>query len=272
MDDLDDPLAWVQARAEADPVRRRVLEALARRACAQAAGPLRERLVTRLMQRAAAEPVPLPVRRAANAASPLTALVAELQAGPELRQVQAHRHTWSALRLTRRLAEVSAPVPEHLGPLNSQVLVARALQQLQGLSPDYLQRLLTQMDALAALAPLRVATDTEKPARPAARLAVALVRRHIRAGQKKGPGIPGLAKLSARSGREPYLVSASLVSLTPFLPASSPTRCSLVRAYSAPIFTSCQMKYSMPGLASTSTLSVFSAWDSTVCLPGATSL
>ena len=171
MEDLGDPMAWVQARAEVDPVRRRVLEALARRASAQAPGPLRERLVAKLLQRAEANPAPLPVRRVANATSPLTALLAELQAHPELRNVQVHRRTWTALRLTRRLAEVSAPVPEHLGPLNSQVLVARALQQVQGLSPDYLQHLLTQMEALAALAPLQVAADAEKPARPAAKKA-----------------------------------------------------------------------------------------------------
>jgi len=63
-------------------------------------------------------------------------------------------------------------VPEHLGPLNSQVLVTRALQQLQGLAPDYLQRLLTQLDTLAALAPLQATAETEKPtraARPAAK-------------------------------------------------------------------------------------------------------
>ncbi|MGQ3094128.1 MAG: DUF2894 domain-containing protein, partial [Roseateles sp.] len=83
-----------------------------------------------------------------------------------------HRRTWSALRLTRRMAEVSAPLPEHLGPLNSQVLVSRALQQLKDLSPDYLQRLLTQLDTLAALAPLQAAAEAENPARaarPAAR-------------------------------------------------------------------------------------------------------
>lgn len=166
---MDDPVAWVQARAEADPVRLRVLEALARRAAAQPEGALRERLVARLVQRAEAAPIALPARRGANTPSPLTELVAEMQAGPELRNVQLHRRTWSALRLTRRLAEVSAPVPEHLGPLNSQVLVARALQQLQALAPGYLQRLLTQLDALAALAPLLLAVEAEKPARGASR-------------------------------------------------------------------------------------------------------
>lgn len=170
MDDLADPLAWVQARAEADPVRRRVLEALARRACAQPPGPLRDRLVARLMARAEAVDTPLPERRAATPRCPLADLVAQLQnAGPELRNVSAHRRTWSALRVERRMAEVSAPVPEHLGPLNNQTLAARALQQLQGLAPDYLQRLLTQLDTMAALAPLQQpAQTTDKPARRAA--------------------------------------------------------------------------------------------------------
>jgi hypothetical protein len=162
---MDDPLAWVHAQAEADPVRRCVLEGLARRACAQPPGALRERLVAKLLQRARAEPVVRPARRAASAASPLAAFVAELQAGagPELRNVQAHGRTWSELRVARRMAEVSAPVPEHLGPLNSQVLATRALQQLQALAPGYLQRLLTQLDSLAALPVGDVAAD--KPAR-----------------------------------------------------------------------------------------------------------
>jgi hypothetical protein len=173
MDALDDPLGWVEARQEADPVRRRVLEGLARRACAQPPGALRERLVTRLLQRAQAEPVVRPARQPAGAASPLAAFVAELNAGagPELRNVQAHGRTWRALRVARRMAEVSAPVPEHLGPLNSQVLATRALQQLQALAPGYLQRLLTQLDGLAALAALPPPGDVaaDKPARkPAA--------------------------------------------------------------------------------------------------------
>lgn len=157
MNAFDDPLAWLQARNEADPVRLRVLQGLARRASEQS-GALRERLVARLVQRAEAAPVPLPARAVSSTPGPLAELVARLQAaGPELRNVSAHRRTWSALRVQRRLAEVSAPVPEHLGPLNSQVLVTRALQQLQGLAPDYLQRLLTQLDTLAALAPLAAA-------------------------------------------------------------------------------------------------------------------
>ena len=37
-----------------------------------------------------------------------------------------------------------------------------------------------------------------------------------------------------------YFAAARLLSSTPFLPCASSTRCSLVRAYSSPIFTSCQ--------------------------------
>lgn len=167
MDALDDPVAWVAAQPATDPVRQRVLQALARRAAALPPGALRERLVARLVQRAQAQASTLPPRPAVRTASPLTGLLQRLQAGaaPELRSVQAHGATWRALRLSRRMAEVGAPVPEHLGPLNNQVLATRALQQLQGLAPDYLQRLLTQLDGLAALAPLQAPDPADRPTR-----------------------------------------------------------------------------------------------------------
>ncbi|RZJ09199.1 MAG: DUF2894 domain-containing protein [Rubrivivax sp.] len=165
---LDDPVAWALAQ-DVDPVRGRVLEGLARRAAAQPPGALRQRLVARLVQRAEAHFAAAPARVTANVPSALTALVAELQATPELRTLRVHDRTWSALRLQRRMVEVSAPVPEHLGPLNSQVLVTRALQKLQTLSPNYLQRLLTQLDCLAALAPLQLAAEAERPARSSAK-------------------------------------------------------------------------------------------------------
>ena len=152
-----------------DPVRRRVIDALARRADAQPPGALRERLLQTLARRTEAVAAPTPPARPANTASPLTALLAQLNKGAdaELRNVHAHRATWNALRLSRRMAELSAPAPAHLGPLNSQVLVTRALQHLHALSPAYLQRLLAQLDALAALAPLQAAAES-KPARRAA--------------------------------------------------------------------------------------------------------
>jgi hypothetical protein len=174
---MDDPLAWAAAQHATDPVQQRTLLALARRAAAQPPGALRERLVAKLQQRAQRSASTLmPSRAADTGPSPLAVLLAQLQAGagPELRQVQAHQRTWSQLRVARRMAEVAAPVPEHLGPLNNQVLATRALQQLQALAPGYLQRLLTQLDALAALAPLQPAAA---PAERAARKAAAPRRR-----------------------------------------------------------------------------------------------
>jgi hypothetical protein len=177
---LDDPLAWLhsQSALAADPVRLRVLQALARRAAAQPAGPLRERLTAQLTQRADATPTSAPVAMAlAPRPRPLADLLAQLtrlhaDAGPELRSMQTNRRAWGELRLARRMAEVSAPVPEQLGPLNSQVLVGRALQQLRAISPEYLQRFLTQLDTLAALAPLQAAAKAEKAAQPAAKKSV----------------------------------------------------------------------------------------------------
>jgi hypothetical protein len=40
------------------------------------------------------------------------------------------------------------------------------LQQIQGLAPDYLHRLLTQMDAIAALELVQAAGEAERSVRP----------------------------------------------------------------------------------------------------------
>ena len=153
---MDDPLVWLAGQPPTDnPVRQRVLQALAGRAAAQPPGALREQLVARLVQRALAQPAVLYAPpHFMRAPSPLADLLASLQPGAELRTVQAHHRTWTALRVARRLADVAAPLPDHLGPLNGQTLMRRTLQQLQALSPDYVQRFITQLDTLAALAPL----------------------------------------------------------------------------------------------------------------------
>ncbi len=176
MDDAlaHDPLAWLQARPPASPPRQRVLQVLAGRAADAPPGPLREQLLAAL-QRQAARPDPLmPQDLPPRAAAPdplqqLAALVQRLRAaspGTEPRVLQQHARAFGELRTARRLAEVAAPVPEHLGPLNNQVLVRRALQQLQQLSPDYLQRFIAQVDGLAALAPLSAPDSAEAPAKP----------------------------------------------------------------------------------------------------------
>ncbi|MDN3920352.1 DUF2894 domain-containing protein [Roseateles violae] len=165
MSTIEDPLAWAAAQ-QLDPVRQRMLLALARRAAAQPPGPMRDKLLAKLLQRAASRTAAKPVERVAARANPLAALRSLLDdSGQGLRQLRLHQGTWRQLRVARRLAELSAPVPLHLGPLNSQVLATRALQQLQSLAPDYLHRFLAQMDAIAALTPVNANTDIERAAR-----------------------------------------------------------------------------------------------------------
>ncbi len=173
MNSTEDPVAWV-ASQRADPVRRRVLHALALRAQAQPPGALRDKLIEKLRQRASREPPAHPKAPYPALANPLAELLALLQpdAGQELRQVRIHQGTWRQLRVARSIAVLNAPVAGHLGPLNGQALATRALQQIQQLAPDYLHRLLTQMDAIAALEQVQAPGEAEKP---------------VRAGKKKAP-------------------------------------------------------------------------------------
>ncbi|WP_077036820.1 DUF2894 domain-containing protein [Pelomonas sp. KK5] len=167
MSSIDDPVGWVAAQ-RVDPVRRRVLHALALRAQAQPPGALRDKLIATLQRRASSES--LPPRKQDHPAldtRPLAELLALLQldAGQELRQVRIHHGTWRQLRVARSMAELNAPIVGHLGPLNGQALATRALQQIQRLAPDYLHRLLTQMDAIAALELVQAPGEADKPAR-----------------------------------------------------------------------------------------------------------
>lgn len=165
-DGIDDPIAWA-ATQPADPVRRRILHTLALRAAAQPPGALRDKLIATLRQRASRAPLPARKPHAPAPAHPLAGLLALLQvdAGQELRQVRIHHNTWRQLRVARSLADLHTPVAGHLGPLNGQALATRALQQIQALAPDYLHRLLTQMDAITALEQLQAPGDAEKPVR-----------------------------------------------------------------------------------------------------------
>lgn len=168
-----DPEAALQAhplRAHTAPARWTVLQGLARRA-AQQQGALREALLHRLTERLQALPAVAAAATAANPPAPprpLPALVALAPIRPdELQALQFDRRDWTRLRLSQRLSEPSsaseAPASQ-LGPLHTQVLVPQALAQLRELSPEYLQRLLTQLDQLLALGPAGAAGPTSSGA------------------------------------------------------------------------------------------------------------
>jgi len=62
--------------------------------------------------------------------------------------VQQFRSTWTRLSADQRLTQALAKVPDNAGPLNSQRLLHRSLALMRDLSPDYLERFVSYVDAL----------------------------------------------------------------------------------------------------------------------------
>lgn len=88
----------------------------------------------------------------ANPAPPLHR-IAEAGAAPagapaELKSLRQFRRTWSRLSVERQLSRSLSRLPDKPGPLNSQLLMLRALQRLQDLAPAYLDRFVAYADAL----------------------------------------------------------------------------------------------------------------------------
>ena len=159
-----------------DPVRERLVEALARRADAHtgAARRVLDDKLAALRERLAASREVAPVGQTGHAArGPLADLVdhaARLKpapvlgggtapraalpgkpaaiSGPEPRTLQFFKRTWSRLSADQRLAQSRATLPDNAGPLNSHHLVHRSLMLMRELSPEYLEHFVAYVDAL----------------------------------------------------------------------------------------------------------------------------
>jgi hypothetical protein len=70
-------------------------------------------------------------------------------ASTELKSIRYFKSTWSKLSADRRLTQSRAKVPENAGPLNSHHLVHRSLTLMRDLSPEYLNRFMSYVDALS---------------------------------------------------------------------------------------------------------------------------
>ncbi len=147
---------------QAGAVQRHLADALARRAATQS-GVVRQLIEARVaaLQRdlaaldaaSAARPVrhppaPGPLADLVAALGPGTGSAAEL---PDLKTVDYFRSTWTQLGAERRLAQTQAALPDNAGPLNSQLLVHRALVLMREASPVYLQHFMAHVGALAWL-------------------------------------------------------------------------------------------------------------------------
>jgi hypothetical protein len=165
-----------------DPVRFRVIEAMARRATAHG-GEARRMLDDKVVALLAAYGEDLEKAAPADVAKPqaattergaLAALVDHIaqhapvmddsptaagRATPatssasspstELKSIRYFKSTWSKLSADRRLTQSLAKVPENAGPLNSHHLVHRSLTLMRDLSPEYLNRFMSYVDALS---------------------------------------------------------------------------------------------------------------------------
>lgn len=187
--------AWrTQGADRADPARFDILQALAARISAHE-GEARRLLEARLAglmqayaealaQRPSAAPA---AKHATVPASGLRELVAALQ--PRVGQFPDHdtprmapamlteaRETWAQVRTDSQLRASLHDLPADAGPLNSGMLVHRALHLMRATSPGYLQHFIAYADTLSSLeqlqqavAPLITATDTPRPAKRAPR-------------------------------------------------------------------------------------------------------
>lgn len=94
---------------------------------------------------------------------------------PELKSVGRMRKTLSRLKVRQQVSQALAQPPEHAGPINSQMLVLRSLALMQDISPEYLHRFMSHVDALMTLEDAQrlpapgqaVAKNASKPPRPA---------------------------------------------------------------------------------------------------------
>lgn len=84
---------------------------------------------------------------APRAAAPVRALRPE----PEPELVDYFRDTWSRVSVSRQLRQSQAQLPGNAGPLNSDHLVHRALTLMHELSPGYLEQFFSYVEAMAWL-------------------------------------------------------------------------------------------------------------------------
>jgi hypothetical protein len=85
-------------------------------------------------------------------------------ATPELQALDYFRHTWARLAVHRSLNQSRAKTPKNAGPLNSHRLVLRGLEVMREVSPAYLNRFVTYVDALLVLDGMGAATPAPPPA------------------------------------------------------------------------------------------------------------
>lgn len=86
---------------------------------------------------------------------------------PELPVLDEFRRIWTRVRTSSQLRQTLEQMPADAGPLNSGVLVHRAIALMRALSPGYLQHFIAYVDTLSSLQGMRdgnasMGTDTPR--------------------------------------------------------------------------------------------------------------
>lgn len=97
------------------------------------------------------------------------ALAGEAIDPSELASLRRFRASWSRIAAEDQVAQAMSRTPDNAGPLNSHALVLRSLALMRELSPDYLRRFMTQLDALWWLEDLGQRPVAAKPTKPVRR-------------------------------------------------------------------------------------------------------
>lgn len=142
---LAERLRQAAAALRAAPAQRAPEAPVSAPAQAGGLGALLARLAPQVPTESAAAPSSGRTRPAPTTAS----AVAPAAAAPaELKSVRHFRQAWKRLNAEQRLAQSRAALPQNAGPLNSQHLVHKALQQMRQLSPACFERFVAQVDGL----------------------------------------------------------------------------------------------------------------------------
>ena len=84
-------------------------------------------------------------------------------------KVQQFRKQLRKISLQRQVSQAIAQAPQNAGPINSHMLVLRALGLMRDISPDYLNRFMTYVDTLLRLDEAEHSRPTPPRKTPAAR-------------------------------------------------------------------------------------------------------
>lgn len=84
----------------------------------------------------------------ASAPAPVPVAVTDIADQADLKSVRYFRDTWSRLAVDQRVNQALEQEPENAGPLNSHLLILRALKLMRDTAPDYLTRFMSYADTL----------------------------------------------------------------------------------------------------------------------------